>query len=105
MNGGTSSILMRDMLNQIFPAFSLMAMLKALCIRGVSLRLGPSVDRYRGNLQASKWFVLSIASGLADVQQTSFMLWPRPSADRFIRAATCSDPSRAGISVEDSALR
>lgn len=100
MNGGTSSILMRDMLNHIFPAFSLMALLKALCIRGVS-------DGLRSG-QLAGIEMLRAASGLADVQhqhqQTSFMLWPRPSADRFIKAATCSDPSRAGISVEDSAL-
>lgn len=34
------------------------------------------------------------AEGLADsvVHQASFDLWPRPSADEFVRAATCNDP-------------
>lgn len=34
----------------------------------------------------------------AAVHQVSFDLWPRPSADGFLRAATCSDPLPAPIS-------
>lgn len=70
-----------------------MTMLQARCAVSCFQRIAVGF-----RLQVSLFARDSGDAAAAAVHQMSFDLWPRPSADGFLRAATCSDPLPALIS-------